>query len=116
MTFSDYVNTRWGTVPLMTQEDQELAYIGLGVAGEAGEVADEIKKRLRKNGNLRDPNLLLCEVGDVLFYIERLLDYFGVTQEYCIELLKEKLSVRERINFQENPSIPVDEVNLAVGF
>ncbi len=42
---------------------ERLAYLGLGLTAEAGEVADHIKKLLR-DGRLDQPD----ELGDVIYY------------------------------------------------
>lgn len=47
-------------------------YLGLGLAGEAGEVVDLIKKKYRGD-NIEDFRSLLAEeMGDVLYYLSRL--------------------------------------------
>src|SRR3954462_15314649 len=46
--------------------NERLSYLGLGLAGEAGEVADHIKKLLR-DGWL-DQAGLVDELGDVIYY------------------------------------------------
>jgi NTP pyrophosphatase (non-canonical NTP hydrolase) len=57
------------------------AYPALGLAGEAGEVADKLKKVIRDNdGVLTDPvrDAVAKEIGDVLWYVSVLafeLDY-----------------------------------------
>lgn len=45
-----------------------LAIMGLGVAGEAGEVADLIKKHVG-HGHELDEQQLIKELGDVLWYV-----------------------------------------------
>lgn len=101
LDFKDYVDYRWGTVPEMSQFEQELAYVGLGIAGEAGEVADEIKKRLRTGGDQRDIKKLVLETGDVLFYLKRLWNIIGVEQDEVEYLIKRKLDERVKINQTE---------------
>ena len=44
----------------------KLAYVALGLAGEAGEVADEVKKMFRDG--LDDLTPAADELGDVIFY------------------------------------------------
>lgn len=48
-----------------------LCYAGLGTAGEAGEVADQIKKAWRNDGEMTPERREKCldEVGDTLFYL-----------------------------------------------
>lgn len=55
-------------------EDPPLLYIALGIAGEAGEYVEKVKKRFRKVGNtyaLTDEERVAMakELGDLLWYI-----------------------------------------------
>jgi NTP pyrophosphatase (non-canonical NTP hydrolase) len=45
---------------------ERLCYLGLGLAAEAGEVADHIKKLLR-DGKI-DESAMIEELGDVIYY------------------------------------------------
>lgn len=50
-------------------------YPTLGLCGEAGEVADKIKKVMRDRGGVFDPEVrddLRLELGDVLWYLAQL--------------------------------------------
>jgi NTP pyrophosphatase (non-canonical NTP hydrolase) len=76
-----------------------LTYVGLGIAGEAGEVADDIKKMIRDDNNVLTPerrHRLLLETGDVLFYITRLCRHLGVTHADVMELNRTKLLDRRK--------------------
>jgi NTP pyrophosphatase (non-canonical NTP hydrolase) len=58
-----------------------LVYFTLGLTGEAGEVADKIKKIYRdKQGVLspEDREAIISEMGDVLWYIAMLADELDV--------------------------------------
>lgn len=55
----------------------DLAVAGLGIAGEAGEVADEVKKVLG-HGKAMDTDKLVKEVGDVLWYAASIAEDIGV--------------------------------------
>ena len=58
---------------------QELAYLGLGFAGEAGEVANDLKKLLRGlKGDRNEERIkrIRKELGDALWYWARLCDAF----------------------------------------
>ena len=50
--------------------EHSILYPALGLAGEAGEVANKVKKMLR-DGNVDRPSIA-AEVGDVLWYIAAL--------------------------------------------
>lgn len=59
-----------------------LSYLGLGLAGESGEVADKVKKVIRDSNSDIDFDRregILMEVGDVLWYATRICDHLGVS-------------------------------------
>jgi len=53
-------------------DDQALEYLALGLNGEAGEVAEKIKKHIRDGKELDED--FAKELGDVLWYLTRLVD------------------------------------------
>lgn len=69
-----------------------IVYPALGLAGEAGEVAEKIKKWLRDGTFDRD--LLAKELGDVLWYIANLASDLGFSLEEIAELNLVKLRSR----------------------
>ena len=59
-----------------------LRYLGLGLVGESGEIADKVKKIIRDNDSDIDTahkDALLKEAGDVLWYTARLADHLDTT-------------------------------------
>lgn len=82
-----------GAMPRLSADDARLALYGLGLTGEAGEVADEIKKVLF-HGKPLDRDALLLEVGDVLWYVDHLLALLGFTLAEALAANDEKLSKR----------------------
>ena len=72
--------------------------VGLGLTGEAGEVADIIKKHLAGAKEL-DLNHLKEELGDVLWYIAEACDCFGFTLEDVALNNIEKLKKRHPNGF-----------------
>lgn len=57
-----------------------LTYLALGLNGEAGEVADKIKKVIRDDNSILTGEVfqdLVKEIGDVLWYVARLADELG---------------------------------------
>ena len=55
-------------------EDQGLAYTTLGLAGEAGEIANKVKKVIRDG---RSTDGISDELGDVLWYLAAVANELG---------------------------------------
>lgn len=76
--------------------DEHLLHAALGIAGEAGEVADLIKKQQftknRASENFEEE--LLLELGDVLYYLDRLAQLHGYSLADVMEANIEKLEKR----------------------
>lgn len=56
---------------MMYEFDRELCYLAVAICGEAGEVAEKVKKAMRDNGGLVSPDYvagIAGELGDVLHY------------------------------------------------
>lgn len=77
--------------------DVEKAYLSLGLASEAGEVASLMKKEMR-DGTEYDGEKWLAELGDVTFYLTRLLDVYGYTMEDAMLHNVAKLNDRKQRN------------------
>lgn len=76
-------------------------YPTLGLVGEAGEVADKIKKFMRDDGVMTPRELsedqrqaLAKEIGDVLWYVAQLSTECGLSLETIAEMNIAKLSSR----------------------
>ena len=73
-------------------------YPTLGLCGEAGEVAEKIKKVMRDNGgeiSIEKSAEIMKEIGDVLWYIAALCEELGIDMETCAILNIEKLKSRQ---------------------
>lgn len=83
-----------GTNPTLEPDKSRLALYALGLTGEAGEVAEHIKKHLFHERTLDDGSALLNECGDVLWYLDRLLRALGYDLEDAMEANTNKLDAR----------------------
>lgn len=66
----------WTQTTAIYPVDIGLYYCGLGLAGEAGEVAEKIKKKARDG--VLDVDALRLELGDVLYYLARIATETGI--------------------------------------
>ena len=70
----------------------------LGLVGECGEVAEKFKKIYRDNGGELDDSQKIevaKELGDVLWYIQAICNYLGLSMEQVAELNLEKVLDRK---------------------
>ena len=64
------------------------------MSGEAGEATEYIKKWLRGSHAELKVDDLVDELGDVQYYIVKILNQIGVTQEEMMRLTIDKLNKR----------------------
>ena len=96
MNFSEYQEAA-GTTALYPNRLNNLEYPTLGLTGEAGEVANVVKKIQRDfGGDLTDDvrEKLKDELGDVLWYISACADELGLTLNEIAEFNVGKLAKR----------------------
>lgn len=83
MTFEDYQKESRRTVRY-PDAGHNFIYPTLGLSGEAGEVAEKIKKVIRDKNGVIDPetrNAIAKELGDVLWYVSQLATELGIGLE-----------------------------------
>jgi NTP pyrophosphatase (non-canonical NTP hydrolase) len=76
-----------------------LAYPALGLAGEAGEVAEHAKKAIRDDGGSVSEQrraAMSKELGDVLWYVAQIASELGLELEDVARENLEKLSSRQQ--------------------
>lgn len=99
----EVIRTAAGSLTGVSKQDQ-YSTGGLGLTGEAGEVADLIKKHIHHKKPL-DREKLLRELGDVRWYLEYLLIVCDFTMEQIETANIEKLRVRYPNGFNTEDSI-----------
>jgi NTP pyrophosphatase (non-canonical NTP hydrolase) len=95
MNIDDYVDWARRVGPEQTTPDataEHLALLGLGLVGDAGEVADLLRKRLR-DGTL-DRVHLAYELGDVVFHWARLCAVTGIAPSELLERSRRNIEAR----------------------
>ena len=89
-TFNEFQT--WACDAWFGPKDNSLVIPALGVAGEAGEVADKVKKVQR--GDNVDPKSIAVEISDVLFYCAILADRLGWTLAEVAQMQVDKINGR----------------------
>lgn len=100
MNFDEYQDAASVTA-LYPNRLNNLEYPTLGLAGEAGEVANIVKKIQRDyGGEITDEirKKLKDELGDVLWYISACADELGLSLEEIADFNVEKLAQRHNKN------------------
>jgi len=84
----------WVEGKIMTEGETRLIENTLGLVGEAGEVAEKIKKLLRDKTRF-SPEEIIKELGDVVFYATALANYYGAGLQEVLDRNIDKLDSRE---------------------
>lgn len=84
------------TMKIYNKKDS-IIYPSLGLCGEAGEIAEKVKKWLRGDKELNKEDILL-ELGDPCWYIAALADDLGFTFQEVINANVNKLKSRQQRN------------------
>lgn len=104
MTFDDYQKKAITTDVYGGKGDiLSVAFVNkvLGLAGEAGEVAEKVKKLQRNNDgklNDKDREEMLKELGDVLWYLSAITHYLGGSLDQVAQDNIAKLFDRKKRN------------------
>ena len=89
MRYADFVESM-----ILTYGQDRLAENTLGLVGEAGEVAEKVKKYFRDT--TLDKEAIQKELGDVIFYWYALHGALGLDPQETIDTNMEKLSSRKK--------------------
>ncbi|MBT3412763.1 MAG: nucleoside triphosphate pyrophosphohydrolase family protein [Candidatus Jacksonbacteria bacterium] len=96
MTFEEYQKESRKTA-LYPDAGSTIVYPTLGLSGEAGEIADKVKKIIRDDaGNISEEKKedLKKELGDVLWYVSQLASELGLEFEDIAQTNLDKLFSR----------------------
>lgn len=97
MTMNEYQSKALETA--VYPQEAQVIYPALGLTGEAGEVADKVKKVIRDNNSEFTPEKKLeiaKEIGDVLWYCATLSNDLGFTLEEVAQMNYDKLHSRQQ--------------------
>lgn len=75
---------------------ERLSYLGLGLAGEAGEVVEHIKKLLRDGEDAWQPDAVADELGDLAYYWAALCVAVGRPPSDVLATSRAKIDARLR--------------------
>ncbi len=98
MTFEDYQKQALTTVLSTGDDFKDLLHWVLGLTGEAGEVAEKLKKIIRDKNSViteEDKQELAKELGDVLWYIAVFAHDLGVPLDKIAQQNLDKLLSRK---------------------
>lgn len=97
MNFDEYQELVQQTA-IYPNQSNNFVYPALGLCGEAGEVAEKVKKAIRDDGGVLSEErraALVKELGDCLWYISALSTELGVSLEDVAQQNLEKLFSRK---------------------
>ena len=97
MTFEEYQKLSRKTA-IYPNKNNNFIYPTLGLTGEAGEVAEKIKKVLRDNNGVVDDlkrQEIKKELGDVLWYLSQIATELDLSLDDIATFNVEKLSSRQ---------------------
>jgi NTP pyrophosphatase (non-canonical NTP hydrolase) len=99
MNFEEYQNSTEQTAIYPKKTKDGLFYTALGLMGEAGEVAETVKRVIREKGSMADQetkDTLEKELGDVLWYVSQLANELGLSINDIAEKNIKKLMSRKK--------------------
>ncbi|GAB1421410.1 nucleoside triphosphate pyrophosphohydrolase family protein [Anaerolineales bacterium] len=97
LSFEEYQQSAKKTAP--ADSDWLIYYLTMGLVGEAGEIANKVKKILRdQNGELTEPvrEAIIDEIGDVMWYMAMLCSQLNVDMSEVAQMNLAKLADRQK--------------------
>lgn len=99
MTLKEY--QKFTRTTAIYPQEQAAEYLTLGLVGEAGEIANKVKKVIRDQDNWSPEQFedsrqsVKKEIGDVFWYLVRLVDEMGEDAEQILQTNADKLQSRK---------------------
>lgn len=93
-TYPKFDYSKWVEDKIVTAGQERLIENTLGLVGEAGEVAEKIKKMIRDNSRFTQEDIVK-ELGDVVFYATALANFYGHSLNTMLAMNVEKLDSRQ---------------------
>jgi NTP pyrophosphatase (non-canonical NTP hydrolase) len=98
MTFDEYEES---VMPMAVYPHRgtNVSYPALGLCGEAGEVAEKVKKVMRDHGGAMDDHMreaIARELGDVMWYVTAMANELGLSLEAVAKINVAKLKDRQK--------------------
>lgn len=113
MTLEEYQKFAARGILPATLKREPIVGFALGLAGEAGEVVDDIKKKYFHGRNI-DSNHTIEELGDVLWYVANIATQLNVSLDKILQLNVDKLSARYPEMYGNSPCAPDEAVQLSI--
>lgn len=104
MTFEEFIIACKRTYAWQGLPDIEVCMLCMGLAGETGEIVDYLKK-VGFQGHEFKKEKLINEIGDLMWYVAILTDYFKIDMQDVLKANIEKLRIRYPNGFSESDSI-----------
>jgi NTP pyrophosphatase (non-canonical NTP hydrolase) len=93
--YDSFVDEKWFVGDSDLGGLPEEAYLCICIAGEAGEVAEKLKKAYRDSGGKVDRLAMCRELGDIAFYLTRHAHLLGYTLAQVLDENIRKIADRE---------------------
>ena len=98
MTFDEYQKQALTTVLTSGDELKDTLHWILGISGESGEIAEQVKKIIRDQDGVFSPESkaeIAKEIGDVLWYLAVLAEQLGASLDEIAAINLAKLKSRK---------------------
>lgn len=85
---------QWTRSTVVYPNEEAFGYLFKGLVCEVGVVAGKLKREIRDCVPPNAKEAMVAELGDVLWYLARMLDELGVPLSHCMSVNKAKLTKR----------------------